>query len=138
MTRSRLRAAALLAAVFVAGAVAGGALAVTLSMRGLSAILEGDPKQTLARLYGAVLERRLGLTAQQRAEVERIVNEDHAELSRMGQALYSETSEMRRRRHARIRALLTPAQQPAFDQLAEEYERRRRDEIDLPISPGGK
>jgi uncharacterized membrane protein len=135
VTPVRLRAALVLVAVFAAGAVAGGAVAVHLGTRRFAAILEGDPKLTLPRLYGEVLGRRLHLTAQQRADVERIVGEDHAELARMGQSLYTEASEMRRRRHARIREILTPAQQPAFDALAAEYERRRRAEIDLPPAP---
>jgi hypothetical protein len=132
MTRPRLRAALLLVAVFAAGAVAGGALSIHVATRRVAAILHGDPKQTLPRLYGEVLGRRLHLTAQQRADVERIVGDDHAQLARMGQSLYTEAAEMRRRRHARIREILTPSQQPVFDALAAEYERRRREEIDLP------
>ena len=135
MKAVRLRAGALLAAVFLAGAAAGSALAIHLSMRGFAAILEGDPKRSLALLYGDVLQRRLHLTPAQRGEVERIVDDDHAQLAQMGRALYAETSAMRSRRHARIRALLTPAQQIVFDQLAAEYERRRREEIDLSPEP---
>jgi hypothetical protein len=136
LNRTRLRAAVLLVVVFVAGAIAGGALAVKLSMHGLTAILEGDPRQALSSLYGAVLGRRLHLTDEQRSAVVRIVDEDHAELARLGRTLYPEMSGMRRRRHARIRALLTPAQQAEFDVMAADYERRRREELDLaPTGP---
>jgi len=63
------------------------------------------------------------------------VDDDHDALARIGRSLYPEMSEMRRRRHERIRAVLTPAQHAAFDALAAQNEGRRRQEIDLPPNP---
>jgi hypothetical protein len=131
VSRARFKAAAILAGVFLAGAVSGGALTARVVSQRFQSILEGNPKRVLPRLYGEVLSRRLGLSAAQRTEVESIVDDDHAELARAGQGLYAELSAMRRRRHERIRAVLTPAQQPVFDALVADYERRRREEIDL-------
>ena len=128
----RARAALVIVGVFLAGAVVGSAVTVRVVARRVSAIFEGDPKQTLARLYGAELDRRLHLTRDQRGAVERIVNDDHGTLARLGQSSYPELSELRRKRHARIRELLTPQQRAAFDVLAEENEKRRREEVDLP------
>ena len=128
----RARAALVIVAVFLAGAVVGSALTVRVVARRVSAIFEGDPKQTLARLYGAELDRRLHLSRDQRKAVEQVVNDDHAALARLGQSSYPELSEMRRKRHARIRELLTPEQRATFDVIAVENEKRRREEIDLP------
>ena len=128
----RTKAILVVLGVFLAGAVGGSALTLHLVARRLSGLFEGIPKHTLARLYGEELGRRLHLSAEQRAEVERIVNDDHTELARVGQSLYPELSDMRRKRHGRIREILAPEQRAAFDALVDENERRRRAEIDLP------
>ncbi|HEX3769317.1 MAG TPA: hypothetical protein VHV30_00565 [Polyangiaceae bacterium] len=132
--RARLRAVVILLGVFAAGAVSGGAIMARTVSHQIQRVLEGNPKKVLPLLYGDVLARRLGLSDAQRSEVERIVDEDHAELARAGRTLYPELSVMRQKRHARIRALLTPAQQGPFDAMVADYERRRREEIDLEPS----
>jgi hypothetical protein len=129
------KAALLLLAVFLLGAASGGALGVRMTARRLGAVFEGDPRGVLPRLYVYEIDRRVGLSAEQRAQVAEIVEADHGELARIGQGLYPQLSELRARRHARIRAILTPEQWPAFDALAARQERRRREEIDLPPVP---
>ncbi len=128
----RARAAVVLLGAFLAGAVGGGAITLHVVTRKLSALFEGDPTQSLARLYGADLDRRLRLQDGQRAEIERIVNADHAELSAVGREVYPRLAEIRKRRHARIREILTPEQRATFDAMVIANERRRREEIDLP------
>ena len=128
----RAKAAGVLAAVFVAGGVAGGSLAVHVVASKIHSVYEGDPRTVLGRMYARELGRRLGLGSTQRTEIERIVDDDHPELARMGQALYPQMAELRRRRHSRIRSLLTAEQARTFDTMAEAYEQRRRAEVDLP------
>ena len=131
MSRPRARAALLLVAVLLVGAVAGGALTTVVIARRLTALFEGSPKDTMAKLYGFELDRRLRLSPAQRTEVEAIVREDHAELARLMQTIEPRLGELRHRRHARIRALLTPEQQQKFDPLEARFEERHRAEIDL-------
>jgi hypothetical protein len=126
------KAAVVLVGTFLAGAVGGGAMTLHVMTRKLSALFEGEPTHTLARLYGAELDRRLGLHDGQRAEIESIVDADHAELSAVGQEVYPALAAIRKRRHARIREVLTPEQRTTFDAMVEANERRRRAEIDLP------
>jgi hypothetical protein len=127
----RLSAVLLLVGVLVVGAVAGAAGATLVITRRLTALFEGSPKLTMARLYGFELDRQLHLSPEQRAAVERIVAEDHAELARIGQGNEPRLQPLRQRRHARIRELLTVEQQARFDELAQKFEQRRRQEIDL-------
>jgi hypothetical protein len=130
MKRPKLGAALVLAGVLVVGAVAGAAGATLLITRRLGALFE-SPQLTTARLYGFELDRQLHLSPEQRAAVERIVAEDHAELARIGRDDEPRLAPLRQRRHARIRELLSPAQQTRFDELAARLEARRRQEIDL-------
>lgn len=130
MKRRRLLAALVLVGVFLLGAVAGASTATVVVARRIARLFE-SPKETMARLYGWQLGRRLHLTDAQRAEVERIVLDDHAELAKLWQTIEPQAAELRRRRHARIRAILTPEQQREADVLEGEFERRHREEIDL-------
>jgi hypothetical protein len=129
--RPRLGAALVLLSVLLVGAIAGAATATLVITRRLSQLFEGSPKQTMARLYGFELGRQLHLSSDQRSAIESIVAEDHVELARLGREHEPQLSVLRHRRHARIRELLTPAQQSKFDQLSAQFEQRRRQEIDL-------
>lgn len=131
MMRARTKAIALLVAVLVVGAILGSALTTIVITRRLTALFDGSPKDTMARLYGFELDRELHLSREQRAAVEEIVREDHAPLAKLMQTIEPQLTVLRHARHARIRALLTPAQQPRFDQLADRFEQRHRAEIDL-------
>src|SRR5262249_42056300 len=64
----RIKAALLLAGVFLAGAGTGGAVTIKLTTRRIAELFEGEPRRVLPRLYGEALERRLHTTAAQRAE----------------------------------------------------------------------
>ena len=70
MRRRRLWAALVLAGVLVLGTVIGAATATMVITRRLRRLVAA-PKQTMARIYGWELGRRLHLSAAQRAEVER-------------------------------------------------------------------
>jgi hypothetical protein len=127
----RAKALLILLAVFLAGAATGSAVAVHVAARRMRALFEGEPQLVLPRLYGATLDRRLHLTADQRRAVERIVEDDHAERARIGQTVYPQLVELRRRRHARIREVLTAEQRVMFDPMIQELELRRRQDLDL-------
>jgi hypothetical protein len=130
--RARWKAALVVAGVFLAGAGTGSAVTVKLTTRRLASYFEGDNRKVLPRLYGEEIDRRLHLTAAQRAEIERIVDDDWEDRARINQTIYPQMAEMRRHRHERIRAILTPEQAPTFDAMASEYEQRRRRDIGLP------
>jgi hypothetical protein len=127
---ARVKAFLSLLAVLLLGVVIGGAGATVVITRKLTALLD-SPKDTMARLYGFELDRRLHLSREQREQVEAIVRADHAPLAKLMQTLEPELVQLRQRRHERIRALLTAEQQPRFDEMARRFEQRHREEIDL-------
>jgi hypothetical protein len=83
------------------------------------------------RTYGWLLGRRLHLSEAQRAEVERIVREDRPEVAKLWRSIEPQAAELRKRRHERIRALLTPEQLRAAEALEREFDRRHQEELDL-------
>jgi hypothetical protein len=127
----RLRAALVLAAVFLVGAIGGGAAVTLLITRRIAAVFEGSPKRTMAKVYAFELDRKVGLTRQQREEVERVVYDDHAAIARELQRIEPELSALRKARHQRILALLSLEQRAVAEKLDEKFERRHREEIDL-------
>jgi hypothetical protein len=133
MRRPRLIAGLLLAAMFAVGAVVGAAVTAALGARQLTAVFEGPPQGTVARAYGWRLRWALHLSRAQEAEVVRIVQEDHDEAAAVRREAEPRLVEIRRRRHERIRSVLSRDQQRAFDQLVTRYEAQRRQE--LGISP---
>ena len=86
----------------------------------------------MARIYGALLDRKLHLSREQREQIERMVYEDHPAVAKQLQRIEPELAQLRHARHLRILAVLTPEQRTLAEQLDEKNERRHRDEIDLP------
>ena len=72
-----------------------------------------DPKQR-----AEALTKKLHLTDPQRAQVEQIMSEYHDR----AQSLHDQMEAMHKEKHDKIRAVLTPEQQAAFDKMDEEKE----------------
>ncbi len=93
MNRSKVAAGGLLVAVFVSGAIVGGAALATLRERDQTR--ERSPR----RSYAEVLEERLGLSLDQRQQIEPIIKE----FGNTWQTLAEELREEERRRIHEIR-----------------------------------
>jgi hypothetical protein len=132
MNRSKVAAGGLLVAVFVSGAIVGGA--------GLAALREREETQERSprRSYVEILEERLGLSLDQRQQIEPLLKE----FGNTWQALAEELREEERRRiheiridaRAKIIATLDSSQVEVYRQMiarddsarAERANRRRR------------
>lgn len=80
-----------------------------------------------ARAQAVVLQRltrELGLTPAQQAQVEAILRATGVEFARLREEMRPRFSAIRDRSRIQILAVLTPEQQPKFDALAAEWERR--------------
>lgn len=97
-----MKAAAIIVAVFVLGAVTGGAVIHATRPAAAPAAPMVAPRTPEGR--ADLLAKRLGLTPAQRAEVIRILERHVADVRAGREAL-----------RAAVRAILTPAQQASFD-----------------------
>ena len=80
------------------------------------------------------LEKRLGLTAEQREEVDRILYESHVGREQLRGRVEPLVREHLERTHERIAEVLTPEQREAFDRL---IERHRRHAAEWVLGPHG-
>jgi hypothetical protein len=119
MTPARARLA--VAGVFVLGFLAGAATLLVVRARVERRLL--DAPDPLARIVVYKLNRELRLTPAQRREVYRIMVGSRGEVLSLSADLLPRLLAVFDRTQARIRELLTPAQQEKFDRLV--AERRR-------------
>jgi hypothetical protein len=113
----RWRGVCLLIAIFVCGAVAGGAVVQLRTTALLKDLLGGHPASLESRVKLLMLDRGLSLSAEQRERVRPIVEESAARARAVRQRIEPELLPLRQREREAIRALLTSEQQ-------EKYERR--------------
>lgn len=132
MKRSNLKAYAAVIAVLLLGAVIGSGATFAIvrdPARAASAHETGRARRLEA------LTRELGLSPEQRAKVEKILEASSEERENRMRAMFAACGEPvrehKRRVDEEIRAALTPEQQRRFDEIAEEQSRRffpRRDD----------
>ncbi len=72
------------------------------------------------------LTKKLHLSDQQKTQVEQIMTEYHDR----AQSLHEQLQAMHKEKHAKIRAVLTPEQQAAFDKMDEEKDEHAHDKKD--------
>lgn len=117
-SRSRLWAAALLLAVFVAGGATGWALS--------RATTQGPPPRGgNPDALTAFLARRLDLDAAQQDAVRAVFNRHHAEMQAIMSTVRPRLDSLRNTVRAEITAQLTPAQRERYTRLLAELEHRR-------------
>lgn len=125
VSRSRWRTAVLVTAVFVAGAAAGGFTTRALQQRRMRELVMGDPAALRTALTLHALDRRLGLTANQRAAAERVLHGQEASYRRALECGRPEVRALRREMAQELGPALTPAQRATLAELVQEGERFR-------------
>jgi len=127
MTAGRARLA--IAGVFLLGFVAGAATLLVVRARIERRLL--DAPDPLARIVVYKLNRELRLTPDQRLEIYRVMIDSRVEALAVSADLLPRLLAVFDRSQARIREVLTPAQQQKFDRLVAE----RRRLLLRPASP---
>ena len=118
MGRTKLVAALLLALTFAVGGLAGMALEEALGIDWFE-FLDDDQDAASDQLLAG-----FDLSAEQRARAEQILDDEEDRLEAYWEARLPEILTERRRTHAEIRAMLTPAQQQTFDQRVRDLDDR--------------
>lgn len=114
---ARWKAAAVLAAVFVLGAAAGGAVGRMSAIRDFGRVMQGPPSEARARFRMEALRRHLDLSEEQTARVRAITEEADAERDKLMASCGPGLDDLRRRTDARVREVLTDAQRKRLDEL---------------------
>ncbi len=115
---ARAKAAAVLAAVFVLGGVAGGAVGRITALREMGRMMEGPPPEARARFRLEAMRRHLALRDEQVARVQAIMSEADTERDRLMETCGPGLDDLRRRTDARLRAVLDEDQQKRFDDMS--------------------
>lgn len=116
-SRSRIWAAALLVAVFIAGAATGWAVS--------RSTLMPPPRGGGPDALTAYLARRLDLDAAQQDAVRSVLTRHHAEMQAIMSTVRPRLDSLRTTVRAEITAQLTPAQRDRYTRLLDELEHQR-------------
>jgi Spy/CpxP family protein refolding chaperone len=133
----RVKGYAIVAAVFLAGTVAGGAAATAWVEQRYADLLSDDRREQRELRRLRALSRELELSSEQEDEVRSIMQAHRAERRRLTRDMFERCGELVRKHKdttdTKIRAVLDPKQQKRFDELAALHRERF-----LYGSPGGK
>jgi Spy/CpxP family protein refolding chaperone len=124
--RTKVWALLVLVGVFLAGALSGTGATLLVVRHKVRTLLEAPAGELETRGLVLALDRRLRLTDTQRAQVEAIHRKHLPELNRVRRQSEPELATIRAQASREIRAVLTPEQQPEFDEMARKFEERRR------------
>src|SRR5258708_5795738 len=83
---------------------------------------EPNPREEVLKIYGS----RLNMTDEQKAEMGRILDETSGKYSELRKSMKPQFDEIRNGARQRIRAMLTPDQQPKYDALVQERDAMRQ------------
>ena len=120
---------AVLAAVFLLGAVAGGGVVRATALRDIEQTFRGPPREAHAHFRIQAMRRHLGLTDAQLTEIEALFADADAERQRLLSTCGPGLEELRARTEGRVREILTPEQRATYDE-------RKRRSPDPPGPPG--
>jgi Spy/CpxP family protein refolding chaperone len=155
VARARAKAIAVLAGVFLLGALAGASGAYAFGQRRLAALVSEDREELHERRRTRALQRTLDLTDDQASRIQEIFRKHRAELrastDRMFETCGAPVEQARKQLDDEILAVLTPEQQERFRSLADRFRSRfpygkrgfrgpgdRRGPPDAPAPPGDR
>lgn len=116
-TAARMKAVGVLAAVFLLGGAAGGAVGRMSAIRDLGRVMQGPPAEARARFRMEALRRHLDLREDQTARVQAIMEEADAERDKLMASCGPGLEDLRKRTDARIREVLSEDQRKRLDDL---------------------
>jgi len=131
----RLRATGTLLAVFALGAATGGAVVHYKTSRSIHHLLDASPGEARRRAMIWALDRKLSLTDAQRDRIEAILVAHAGEYAAIYRRTEPDMAALRLRVEGEIREVLTPDQQPKFDELATKLKARHRHALGLDDNP---
>jgi hypothetical protein len=115
MMRDRWRGWLLLCAVFLCGALAGGAVVQIRTARYLRQMVDGPASSFEVRMKLLLLERSLSLTPEQRTRLQPILEESAARMRLVRRAVEPQLAPVRASERAAVRAVLTGEQRLEYD-----------------------
>jgi Spy/CpxP family protein refolding chaperone len=127
---SRWKPAAILAAVFLFGGVAGVAIGRMTAIRDLQSTFRGPPTEARAHFRLEAMRRHLDLTDDQVRRLEVVFSETEAEREKLLDACRPGLDALRDQTTSRVNEILTPEQKARHEEL--EAERKKRH----PRGPG--
>ena len=116
--------------IFALG-LATGAMGLRLYERSYGASAEGRGGRFDRERYVSLLTREVQLTSDQRKELDRILDDTRGEFAEVRKTIAPQVTEIKERARGRIRAMLTPDQQPRFEAFLKAWdaEREQRETI---------
>ena len=125
-----MKAAVLLLIVFMAGAVAGGALTGARSERALASAIKGSPSEAIEGLIVWRLTRALDLTSDQERQVRAVLAAHRAENRAARKKIAAELIATSAREEVEISSILDPKQRLLFADIAAAWNASRREYLD--------
>ena len=86
----------------------------------------GEDEHSFRKVFMQRLTRELKLTEAQKPEVEKIVGDTAAEMRKLFQNSLTEFAQLMQRRNAKLKEILTPAQQQKLDEIQEQMQKHWR------------
>jgi hypothetical protein len=120
---ARLKAAAVLGAVFLLGGLTGGAVERVRVARELGRIMDGPPREARTRFRMEALRRHLELRDDQVAPVRAVLDQGEADRDEAMKGCGPGLDELHRRTDARLRELLDDEQKKRLDALEARHRR---------------
>jgi hypothetical protein len=126
MNPAKLKLLGAFAAMFLLGAVTGGALMHVIEAQRAIDMFDSASKGSRNGVFLWSLDRKLGLSAEQRQAFEAIMAQYDRDLAAVIEPLDPRVKALREKMRADIRARLSPAQQPRFDELMASWDATSR------------
>lgn len=125
-TTAKQKAALWVGAVFLLGAALGGVLGYLFAHRPVSAANPplSEPERRARRV--AELTQSLSLTPEQSQQVDGVLKEIHGQIKSVRDRSDAQLEQLRQKGRSEMRAILTPEQQPRFDEFLKRLDEERK------------
>jgi len=112
--------------VFLLGAVAGGMLGFGYAHHSVSAANAPLPEPERRAKKVAELTEKLGLTSDQAKQLDTILLQRHTEVKTIREQSDAQLGQVRQKGRDQIRAILTPEQEPKFEEFLQKLDAERK------------
>jgi Spy/CpxP family protein refolding chaperone len=121
--------------IFLLGAATGGLTAHLIYQKRLEGMVRGGPG-TMSEMILKRMDRELKLDGTQREAIRKIVQETHGEMRQIRRQFHPQIRLVLAKSEGRIKELLRPDQQEAFERLIEQRRRQWEEHGDRPHPEG--